>query len=258
MKRETNISTLRSKLMSSLLMGSSDESSYKSTNSSSSSSSKQDVKALAVAALRSFGMEAIVDHSEQKTKKEKSPKEIETKRAISTVKNDSDTPYIPPPLPLYRSDCTKMDFNTPPQTAIRMSKAAELMRRATDIRKAAASLAAATAHFDRTSLGSVDRRLKIPGAERFPSVEVSSTSSLSNNGMAGSGYTASSSLRRVRRNLVEESNGILSVGGVRAPNILSVDTTAIRRTSLPRLTSVSPARSSSSPVMRAGFRAGVR
>ena len=49
MKRETNISTLRSKLMSSLLMGSSDESSYKSTNSSSSSSSKQDVKALAVA-----------------------------------------------------------------------------------------------------------------------------------------------------------------------------------------------------------------
>ena len=142
--------------------------------------------------------------------------------------------------------------------AIRMSKAAELMRRATDIRKAAASLAAATAHFDRTSLGSVDRRLKVPGAERFPSVEASSTSSLSNNGMAGSGYTASSSLRRVRRNLVEESNRILSVGGVRASNILTVDTATIRRTSLPRLTSVSPARSSSSPVMRAGFRAGVR
>ena len=124
--------------------------------------------------------------------------------------------------------------------AIRMSKAAELMRRATDIRKAAASLAAATAHFDRTSLGSVDRRLKIPGAERFPSVEVSSTSSLSNNGMAGSGYTASSSLRRVRRNLVEESNRILSVGGVRSVSIrearlsLNVCSISIRSVSLSR------------------------
>ena len=121
-----------------------------------------------------------------------------------------------------------------------MSKAAELMRRATDIRKAAASLAAATAHFDRTSLGSVDRRLKIPGAERFPSVEVSSTSSLSNNGMAGSGYTASSSLRRVRRNLVEESNRILSVGGVRSVSIrearlsLNVCSISIRSVSLSR------------------------
>ena len=154
--------------------------------------------------------------------------------------------------------------------ATRMSKAAELMRRATDIRKAAASLAAATAHFDRmfsfytafthththshtcshvgTSLGSMDRRLKVPGAERFPSVE----SFERNNGMAGSGYTASSSLRRVRK-MASESG--LSVGGVRPGNV--VDTSTVRRTSLPRLTSVSPARSSSSPVMRAGFRAGV-
>ena len=110
----TQISTLRSKLMSSLLLDRRAESSYnKSTN-----PHKQDVKSLAAAALRAFGLDDIADHDKTVKKHEQ---EIETKeiaRSAESTNNPKTNTYVPPPLPLYRSDSTKMDSNAPPQTGI--------------------------------------------------------------------------------------------------------------------------------------------
>lgn len=152
--------------------------------------------------------------------------------------------------------------------ALRMSKAAKLMRRATDIRRAAASLAAATRQFDKTSLGSVseDVRLGLGKAERenersrrgrlSPAKHISAREAIADldreidsrrvgNDRTSSQHSLGPSSRRHR-----SQRRIRHVTSERRPGPLSVDATygsssspknALRRTtSLPKLTGASP------------------
>ncbi|MDC3321622.1 M14-type cytosolic carboxypeptidase, partial [bacterium] len=92
---------------------------------------KQDVKSLAAAALRAFGLDDVADHSKEvekeevkhqirMSKEEEEEEEEETKKnqIISSTTKNTLTTYVPPPLPLYRSDSSKMDTSQPPNTGI--------------------------------------------------------------------------------------------------------------------------------------------